>query len=361
MQIAVSSVQSSVVSHDSRDAGVGDLTLVTVACPLCQSPDWKRLRVCSDLLYGVPGEFQFVRCANCSHVYMNPRPTVADLPRCYPGGYVPHQAYRESVSPQRSPWYLSRGVRRIPGLRALYYWLVETRSAIVPSQVSPGRALEIGCGRGDFLEQLARAGQDVYGVEPAPTAAEIARQRGFHVHTGTLESASLASGGFDAAFAWMVVEHLPEPRVTLSEIHRVLAPDGRLFFSVPNHGCWEPRAFGRFWAGYDAPRHLQQFTPHSLRRLLDECGFTVERIIHQTSPLYPLGSLGLWLRSRFPRCRIGSRLVDAYLQNPPLWVTLMLAPLAKLQALLRQSGRLTVIARRREATERLEALDSQTS
>jgi SAM-dependent methyltransferase len=349
----------------SAPDSAGGLTLVEVACPLCRSGRSANYLDCRDLQFGVPGEFRIGRCLDCRHVYMNPQPAPESLAACYPDGYVPHQLGPAGADPAgtgtspaaeesppaparagRGPWYLTAWPRRIPGLRRLYYWLTDTKSQYVPPQAGPTpRALEIGCATGDFLERLARNGWSVRGVELAMAPAEAARRRGFDVHTGTLESAGFDTASFDAVFAWMVIEHLPDPRATLEEIHRLVVPGGWFVFSVPNLGCWEPRVFGRYWLGFDVPRHLQYFTPRSLRRLLSASGFAVERIIHQPSPLYPLGSVGMWLRERFPHRRMGHRMLNWYFQNPPLWVTLLLAPLARLQALVRQSGRLTVIAR----------------
>jgi len=100
-------------------------------------------------------------------------------------------------------------------------------------------------------------------------AAEEATRRGFQVHTGTPESASLISETYAAAFAWMVIEHLPNPCETLLELKRVLRPDGWLVFSVPNAGCWEPYVFDRNWWCYELPRHLQHLHSRALQAAAD--------------------------------------------------------------------------------------------
>jgi SAM-dependent methyltransferase len=152
------------------------------------------------------------------------------------------------------------------------------------------------------------------------------------------------AGSFDACFAWMVVEHLHDPLATLREVRRLLRDDGWLVFSVPNYGCWEARVFGRYWHALDLPRHLQHFRPQTLRQMLAQTGFRVERVIHQRNVLNLLGSLALWLRVHRPRSRLGPALIQ-YTNHPRMWPQIALAPLAKLLAWLRQGGRLTVIAR----------------
>ena len=331
-------------------------------CPLCGSSRASSYLRSGDFFNGVPGEFQIVRCLDCRHLYMNPRPTLDTILNCYPADYGPHQVavpmsqapvpapvadtQTTAVPTAQRPWYLSPSVRRIPGLRALYYWLTKTYGDFIPSEVGPGsRAVELGCATGTFLEKLRAVGCQAEGVEPVASAAEEAKRRGFRVHVGTLESATLEGDSCDAAFAWMVIEHLTNPRETLLELKQVLRPDGWLVFSVPNAGCWEPYLFGRNWWCYELPRHLQHFTVARLKRLLTECGYDRISVIHQHNAMNLVISVGIVLRRWFPHSRWAVSLVE-WPNHPTLWPQLALAPLAKVLAWLRQGGRLTIVARK---------------
>lgn len=250
-----------------------------------------------------------------------------------------------------APWYLRCGLRRVPGLRALYRWLTESRSEFIPPVVGGrNRALELGCATGRFLERLREHGWNARGVEPAESPAGEARRRGFDIHTGTLESAAFPDGSFDAVFGWMVLEHLSHPRETLWEIARTLRPDGWLAFSVPNVACWERIIFRSCWYVWEPPRHLQHFSSASLRRLLRDAGFDRVEVIHQRNLLNVAGSLGLVVHRLAPRSQLARRLLD-FPDNPTMWSQLLMAPLAILLAALRQSGRLTIVARRTVGTD----------
>jgi SAM-dependent methyltransferase len=318
---------------------------------LCGATQSTPVITARDLLHGLPGEFQVVRCRGCTHCYVNPRPTPDAIGMYYPADYGPYHADESgpnvsssSVEPGQ-PWYLSRPVRAVPGLRRCYYWLTRSYSTWIPPHPSTrARALELGCSDGRFLEELRGAGWDAVGVELSAEPAQRARQRGFTVHQGMLEPGMFPAGGFDACFAWMVVEHLHDPLATLREMRRLLADDGWLVFSVPNYGCWESRVFGRYWLALDVPRHLQHFRPATVRQLLRASGFRVERIIHQRNMLNLLGSAALWLRVVRPQSSLGPALIQ-FANHPRMWPQIALAPLAKLLAALRQGGRLTVIAR----------------
>ncbi len=349
---------------NSPSQSAPQITLTPVPCPLCDCTESSRLLVVPDWYCGLKGseDFAIVRCNSCSHVYMNPAPTPDSIPACYPDGYAPHQSTAEGESipsipaaatapakEAKSPWYLSTFVRSIPGLRSLYYWLTDTRSQPVPSGPGQGRrSLEIGCGAGNYLVALRDAGWHPEGLDLVAAAVEVSRTRGFAVHHGLLESYPARDGTYDGVFAWMVMEHVPRPRETLAIMHRLLKPGGTLGISVPNYAGLERRVFGRYWSAMELPRHLQQFTPAILRKLLQETGFTDVEVIYQPTLADTIGSIGYWLRERFPNWSWGPKLVDWFFLNPPLIVTLVLGPFAHLLALLHLGGRITVFARRSE-------------
>lgn len=327
------------------------------ACPLCSAEESVLYRRAPDRLYGCEGEFSLVRCRVCGHFYLNPRPTPECIGRFYPEQYGPHHAStpaQQNADQQESsgerparPWYLSSWARALPGLRRLYYWLKESHADFVPVvETASPQALELGCADGRFLEHLRERGWQPSGIELIDAPAQVARDKGFEVHAGVLDADCFAEQPFDAVFAWMLLEHVPEPRETLTQIHRVLKPGGWLVISVPNFACWEPFVFRSYWYSLQLPTHLQHFTPRTLRRLLDESGFESIRVIHQHNVFNLVGSLGLWLRTRFPSLSLGQRMLR-FTDAPTMWGQLALAPLAKLLAWLHQGGRLTVVARRR--------------
>lgn len=341
-----------------------EIVLEEIACPICGSSEHRRHLETTDPLHGVGGVFQIVRCQDCRHIFMNPVPTAECLAACYPAAYGPHagqtvdtsaplpteslddaQPIQTKHSTTSSAWYLSSGFRRIPGLRALYYWLTDTRSNYLPfPPTRNARAIELGCATGIFLAKLADAGWKAEGVELVESAASESQRQGFSVHVGTLQSAELSSNTYEVAFAWMVIEHLPDPKSAFCEFHRILKHEGQFAFSVPNVSCWEPFFFGRSWYVWEVPRHLQYFGPRSLSQLLTECGFDEIQIVHQRNILNVIGSLGIALRRLRPKSNLAERLIDCP-NRLSMWWQLLLAPAAIFLAMIRQGGRLTVIAR----------------
>lgn len=307
---------------------------------------------------------------------MNPRPTAESMGDCYPAHYGPHQepptislsaavtpkdagdktVATDAAVPQRPLYLRILPLRFVPGLRPFYRWLMDdcSQPAPAPREIvtrfgetthAAPRAFELGCATGRYLQRLQRIGWKVTGVEPGIVPAATARDAGLDVHCGTLDSCAMPAAEFDLATAWLVLEHVPDCRHTLMQLFAILKPGGQLLISIPNAGCWEPRVFGRHWYVWELPRHLHYFTPDSIRRLLTECGYTSIRITHQRTMLNVVGSLGMSILSRFPRCRAGQWL-KSYPGRPTLAGQLLLAPLSHMLAFIRQGGRLTISAQR---------------
>ncbi len=341
--------------------GTGGVEWETASCILCGATKNRLVITASNLLYDRPGRVRVVRCCECGHYYQSPRPTPETIGQCYPQNYGPHVEHQqeepgpsENCETTNRPWYLSDAVRAIPGLRQLYYRLEDRFSEIVPPADTPGRALEIGCGSGRYLEMLQQQGWDMEGIEPALEPSIRCRDRGLRVRTGTFEAFELEANEYDAVIAWMVIEHLHDPVSALREIRRILRPGGLLVFSVPNFACWETWFFRRYHYMINEPTHLHHFTPRSLQQLLAHAGFKLTRLHYQQNLYYVVGSIGIWLSNCCPRIYNGRRLLD-FCESPSLRGRLALAPFAKLAAALRQTGRITIVATPDSSLDEIEA------
>ncbi len=99
-----------------------------------------------------------------------------------------------------------------------------------------GRALELGCYKGEFTKKLCAHFDDITVVEGAPDLiAEARRNVGDKVRflEGRFETIPLDEQ-FDAIFLMHTLEHLDDPIPVLQRINRWLSPEGSLFLVVPN-------------------------------------------------------------------------------------------------------------------------------
>jgi 2-polyprenyl-3-methyl-5-hydroxy-6-metoxy-1,4-benzoquinol methylase len=336
------------------------IDVITIACPICGDKEYGRLHCIADYIYGLEGLYCVVRCQACKHIYLNPRPTDASLMDCYPEEYAPYHANLEAEKTlptpkpqetrrQASSAHWRTWFKRIPGLRRFLYWLGLDYATVLPHPPLPGqsRLLEIGCADGLFLQRAADYGWIVDGIEPNSTAAAQCLRRGFAVQNALFSDSQVEDASREAVMFWMVLEHVTDPLQLLIESRRILAPGGLLAFSIPNGGSFERHLFGKYWLGFEAPRHLQVFTSSQIRHILAELGYEQVQIVHQASLRYWWGSLAAWGKVHFPRQQWPARWMTYFLNDPPpAWQWLLLIP-GKLLTFLHCSGRITVVARKK--------------
>ncbi|MEI8196150.1 MAG: class I SAM-dependent methyltransferase, partial [Phycisphaerae bacterium] len=139
------------------------------------------------------------------------------------------------------------------------------------------RVLEIGCGQGILLEQLAQRGLQVTGLELSVSAAAAARAAGLNVITGTLPHQA-AAGPFDAVVMSQVLEHLADPDAMLEQIGQFISPRARLLLVQTNYRGWMPRWYRERWYAWVPEQHFWHFTPQGLGKLLGRWGWEVETV-----------------------------------------------------------------------------------
>jgi O-antigen chain-terminating methyltransferase len=98
--------------------------------------------------------------------------------------------------------------------------------------------VDLGCGRGEFLELLQAAGIPATGVEGNAHVVRECREKGLDVAHGDLVESlqGRGDGSLGGVFAAQVAEHLPPPVLTalLKEAHRTLCPGGLMVLETPN-------------------------------------------------------------------------------------------------------------------------------
>lgn len=158
-----------------------------------------------------------------------------------------------------------------------------------------GRLLDVGCAYGFFLEEAKRFYQ-VAGIEIAEEAAAACRGRGLNVINGVADEGNLAAIGMvDVIVLLDVIEHLPDPRETLSLCASHLNPSGIIVITTGDFASLAARVAGAHWRLMTPPQHLWYFTPESLRRLAPSLGLSLARYDHPWK-LVPLSLINFQLR-----------------------------------------------------------------
>lgn len=270
----------------------------SAACPLCiicGSGGQSLYQKQPDRLFGSPGTWNLKQCPNpqCGLVWLDPMPLSEDIGKAY-ANYYTHST--------------SNGAHRIHFLKRIYhlakqgYWAsqyhysnpnhpVVARCLGALLRLSPihrresdaevrflsavpnGRLLDVGCGSGDWLCEMSRLGWRGEGVDFDERAVELAKSRGFKVECGAVENVDFADNYFDAVTLNHVIEHVPDPVLTLKECARILKPGGKLVLFTPNAASLGHHIFKDSWRGLEPPRHLHVFSMNSMRKTLNQAGF----------------------------------------------------------------------------------------
>jgi 2-polyprenyl-3-methyl-5-hydroxy-6-metoxy-1,4-benzoquinol methylase len=275
----------------------------SVSCNLCGSLDTKRLKSHSKM-FRLPEGFHIVSCKKCGLRYLSPRPT--------PEEYAAHYAGAPHYSPDSYQ-------DRIKGRTSFYE---ERLNEFEAMGLKPGTILEVGCATGHFLNTARQRGWKPTGIEISTAMADYGREK-FHlniININDIREANFDEGQFDVVYASNVLEHLPDPISFLSEVNRILKPEGIIFAEVPNQFRHlremikvmayvflpENIAHRMLPLPHDSIHHCYFFSPSALEKMLTKSGFETISLSSYT-PAY--------FRERFPLRRWGGLLLFRLLDN----------------------------------------------
>jgi SAM-dependent methyltransferase len=165
--------------------------------------------------------------------------------------------------------------RRLPRELDPPDWVIRRRFLL--QEVRRGdRALDLGCGAGQFTALLAEAGAQPIGVDVAEAALTRARNQHPELDLRLVSidgPLPFEDNWFDVVWSSEVIEHVADTARWLSEIRRVLVPGGRLLLTTPAHGRLRVALWGVERFSEPLGDHLHLYTRSSLRTLLAEFGF----------------------------------------------------------------------------------------
>ncbi len=124
-------------------------------------------------------------------------------------------------------------------------WLISVFDRIA-KQHSGQKLLEVGCGQGIDSVELAKH-VDYTGVDYSPESVAVAQKNakslGLNAHysVGNAESLFFQDGSFDAVYSCGVIHHTFDEHKAISEVYRVLKPDGTAWVSL--YATTSPKVF----------------------------------------------------------------------------------------------------------------------
>lgn len=139
------------------------------------------------------------------------------------------------------------------------------------------RILDVGAKRGGFAAAALDGGFKIkyVGIDLSEENVAFAREHGVEMHHGDVaERLPFESSSFDIVICLEVLEHVLTPIQLLSEIHRVLIPEGRAILSVPNPYSWV-ELFRELFNRHDPEGHVNAYTGPVMANALALAGMKV--------------------------------------------------------------------------------------
>ena len=252
-----------------------------------------------DIITADNGRYHVFFCPHCRVGITIPVPPPDELSRLYALG-----SYRAAG-----------GKRFNPFVEIFIYLSRLARKKRIEKFVRKGKILDIGCGRGLFLNVMKKSGWEVAGAEfSKETALAAAEAYGLDVVSGDIGDWGLPAGSFDVVVLNHVLEHVRAPAAMLGECGKLLRQGGLLVIAVPDMYSLQA-AFGKeLWFHLDIPYHLYHFTEEGLSALLGKHSFAVARVRRLDLEYNLFG----WLQTLLNRSGIKKNLFYNLLKRPEL-------------------------------------------
>ncbi len=131
---------------------------------------------------------------------------------------------------------------------------------------------------GSFLESCGI--NSCVGLDTSEYAVNAVKARGINAVKGSLTDNPFKEKSFSIITMFHFLEHIAQPDIYLQAAKRLLKQGGDLIIQVPNSDSFQAGLLKKRWAGYDAPRHLVNYSAETLKYTLSCNGFRVIRQSH---------------------------------------------------------------------------------
>src|SRR3990172_554887 len=232
-----------------------------VECPICNR-EHQLVFLVKDVKGSING-FNVLYCNMCNVGFTMPFPSSTELSSLYSSGSYRADSGKRFVGVVETVITFSRSLRR----------------QRIEKCIEKGRILDIGCGRGVFLDEMRKHGWKVAGTEyNEVTAKSINKIYDINVVTGNPGDWGFSPGSFDVVTMNHVLEHMSAPEKAINECSRVLREGGLLVVAVPNITSLQSIIGKHLWFHLDIPYHIYHFSEMGLSSLIEKHGFQLLKI-----------------------------------------------------------------------------------
>lgn len=213
-------------------------------CLICDSSNLKPLKDYYE-------KHQLIKCSDCNFVFMERIPSELELETHY-SNYTYNSD--ETLSPIT-----------IKSYNLLLDEFEKYRQT--------NKILDVGCGRGWFLQEAKKRGWEVYGTEYSKAAIKACINNGIEVKEGELELSFFQNSKFDVITSFEVIEHINNPNKEIKLIAELLRKGGLFYCTTPNFNSLLRYYLKDKYNIIEYPEHLSYYSKSTLNKVIIKNGF----------------------------------------------------------------------------------------
>lgn len=207
--------------------------------------------------------FELLYNSEMDMLITHPQPSLEKLPSYYESAdYISHTDGKKSL--------FEKMYQFIKGIA------LKNKLKLINSLSEKGTILDIGAGVGDFLLTAKNDGWQIVGIEPSEKAKSIAINKGVSFVN---EMSEIEDHSLDIITMWHVLEHVPNLEHQISELKRMIKPNGTIIIAVPNFNSFDANYYGKYWAAFDVPIHLWHFSKTAIQKLFGKHNLELTKVL----------------------------------------------------------------------------------
>ncbi len=207
-------------------------------------------------------ELKVVSCTGCGVAHLEERLPDSALQQFY----SEHYFNSDSSGEKGYCDYL----RDKPLIKRTFHKRLKEIEKFIPSK---GKALDIGCALGFFIEVARERGWSAEGLDISEYCIDHIKSEGFKGHLGLFQNLQSEENHYDLITMWDYIEHSTTPKQDIEKAYSLLKKDGILIMATPDFSSLPAKLFGNKWMGFKDHEHLYYFSKKDLNQCVESLGF----------------------------------------------------------------------------------------
>jgi SAM-dependent methyltransferase len=264
-----------------------------MVCRICGNSFANKVYEVKEMLCGLDEMFPYFECSLCGCLQIEKIPD--NMSEYYPEYYYSYNNIERELN-------RNKVIKKIISLRDSYAIsgkgiVGRCLSWMKPNEIlkqlleirleKSSKILDVGCGSGMHLYRIKNAGYyNLLGVDPY-LQSDIAYENRLQIRKMSVQD---VGGTWDLIMFNHSFEHMPNPQEVLLSVAELLDDQGTCLIRVPISSSFAWQEYKTYWVQIDAPRHFFLFSVRSMNLLAKKAGFTIERIIYDSTEFQFVGS-----------------------------------------------------------------------